>query len=1393
MDRQESTVDKSKETTPTRTEGEQINIAVRLFWHRWNGDNNEEVINMIKEELGFEPSEDFLKMVYAELDKDEDIDPISRRLIEAVRLGELDSVKEVLKAGANPLLILPSEDLDMSTGTLLHLAAKLHHYHLIAPLVEAGIPPNSFGRMNSTALHTAVLYDVDAASTKVINALVDAGAKVTYRMTSNIPYQGGTALHLAASRGHITCISTLVELGTAVNIPARSLDTPLHAAASNNQVGSMEVLLQLGAHIGATGWLGCTALHVAAETGSRDAAEMLVKRGIDVYAESEGFTARHVAAIHGYVEIEEYLTKREAEAYTEAGVAQRRLQKIQKRKEILPKQLIEYMGDKWIERCIIDEENNKSINKNVGKEVKSKTLLMYDKQGERLNEWLNGKNYNYFALNIPSKIDGHFQDENGVTALHIAATSGDSTGVEILLNKCHIFPGVLDYLGHTPADLAEKSGHIQLGHLIRSNMPIKVAKSKEKKLYSQLLNVIVKGDDVFKASSLLQQGAPLCPVWGEATHAVVLAITANRPRVLTLLFASGVSLLTRTERMSLLELAWTLPDITIYIRLIVTRIFINKIKFEKKLLSENDLELIGGIDKICETLKGLYPSRAKWPVTDSSQLTTQMGSAVGCGAMLTAAFIRQAGGCSFMWNDKGQTALHVAINCHQTRYIRTIIRELSGNPFIKDSDGNLPFDMMETTFKNELVEEMAMVEFTRLDSAMDYARSQAEKLELKEIVILHATLFYFFINKNNMNKCAWQIIFIYLSSLMNDLEDNKISVYSTLQTDIDQEETKENNEKDVTSSTEILENSWIRYLHTKLCHDIDEKGAACEYDTMFQLLFTCVEMIDTNVERIQENKYYIKKECQVRATEDIIIKSLKNCCENKYFLFLHMIITITNRKIDGILNEMLHSSPLHHAVASGRLPNVVYLVHTQGAKCDALDRSSNTPAHVAYMNGYGAIGKFLIKQNPELNEVKNNSHQTPTDLKEGYLKYEESYQANIYDSVENHLELLQQSDGMRLSYLLLKYWLIKTKNQSFHELIKGILVNYTVGEAEEILILIKDFTRNLGNGIAECNCLFKGSPRTVGSVGDNCRLYLPDESDTSWILDWDSVNVRFEEFPENKQMQVGFKHKIIVEIENEQLKHLMEGTNLLEEFYECSKKSLEKLLPSLDSRLSLILPGIKRIGCGVCVSLAWAGSEYPLLILNIDLVPVMKASRPNNFPHPKLTQNVKCSEIDAIYVVQTHINNGEFRLATTLEEQYIMVRLTPAQRFVFLICKILISKMKCEKWVSIEAKKCFAFFDKKTFKLPAPTGFLLKSSFFFELEMFPKETHWADDLALERVKNIFLTMCRNSFGIDQLDSGRVKSYFVPNTQPPAVGLMAPAIYRFIVDHEKELLSKMNQQ
>ena len=86
-----------------------------------------------------------------------------------------------------------------------------------------------------------------------------------------------TPLHFAAASGSEETVSTLVELGAALDCQTSTGETPLHRASCNGREGAARVLLEAGAASSLQDDEGRTALHGAAEMNKPGVVRILLQ------------------------------------------------------------------------------------------------------------------------------------------------------------------------------------------------------------------------------------------------------------------------------------------------------------------------------------------------------------------------------------------------------------------------------------------------------------------------------------------------------------------------------------------------------------------------------------------------------------------------------------------------------------------------------------------------------------------------------------------------------------------------------------------------------------------------------------------------------------------------------------------------------------------------------------------------------------------------------------------------------------------------------------------------------------------------------------------------------------------------------------------------------------
>ena len=266
-----------------------------------------------------------------------------RRLIDAIKAGQTDSVRALLKQridvnaaegdGSTPLhwavhrdnavvvdLLLragarPNAANDLGV-TPLYLACTNRNANLIRRLLGAGANPNA----SLVRGETVLMECARAGTADGIKALVAKGADVNAKESTH----GQTALMWGASQGHASVVEALVELGadlkarsrvytqyvknadrTANREPVSTVErggsSPLLFAVRAGDVQSVRLLLAAGADVNDSLPDGMTALTLAAQSGYGDIGALLLEKGAAPNADALGYTALHAAVLRSDV------------------------------------------------------------------------------------------------------------------------------------------------------------------------------------------------------------------------------------------------------------------------------------------------------------------------------------------------------------------------------------------------------------------------------------------------------------------------------------------------------------------------------------------------------------------------------------------------------------------------------------------------------------------------------------------------------------------------------------------------------------------------------------------------------------------------------------------------------------------------------------------------------------------------------------------------------------------------------------------------------------------------------------------------------------------------------------------------------------------------------------
>ncbi|KAK8406175.1 hypothetical protein O3P69_007122 [Scylla paramamosain] len=487
---------------------------------------------------------------------------------------------------------------------------------------------------------------------------------------------------------------------TAHDLPNGSL---LALAAGLGHTHLVPVLLSAGIHVDDGGGFGYTPLQVAVHQGKDSMVETLLKvqpEGPDVNAVAKGgVTSLHLAARKGRM---------------------------------------------YSAKALID----------AGADLNARDNSMRTP----LHVSVLGKSTNIMKLLLDAGCNVQAVNDKGFSVLHIAALSGNEKAVQEL-RMAGVETDRKDSMGLMPEDVADVWGSHGTAWLLRK-MPkatrtttrITTANPSSNimmdgrspiELYWKLLITISVSDDIGEARKLLSSGAPLQATKDLRTDAMVLAITCNRPRIVTLLAAAGAPLTTISGGLSLLQVAWLTPDVTTRVRVLITRIFLNVLKVEQDRVRPQDSLLRSGIDYLLDGLRSDAPVKTAWPFRNKaySNLTNLLVAAARNNCPLTATFLKLCGGMAFKQNDQGTTPLHVALEANQLGMARGMVRDLGACPYVTDSQGNLPLDLLQPEMKKQVEEEIYEQERHKIENYQEKEKDQEDKNTYQDVLEVLETLF----------------------------------------------------------------------------------------------------------------------------------------------------------------------------------------------------------------------------------------------------------------------------------------------------------------------------------------------------------------------------------------------------------------------------------------------------------------------------------------------------------------------------------------------------------------------------------------------------------------------------------------------------------------------------
>lgn len=212
----------------------------------------------------------------------------------AAEENQLDVLEVLLRHNKENYMI---NHRDECSNSPLHKAASLGHLRIVRCLIDHGADLFCKNDMEQTPIHMAAVKGCTSVVREIVNREKNT--------VSDGDEDSNTALHLAATGGHIKLVEALLNLGAEPEVRNSALRTPLACAARHGHLKTVKILAESDAVIDAPDKLNMTPLLLAAHNGHANVVEYLIEEmKADVtFRNNEGFNCLDLAVIEDYPDV----------------------------------------------------------------------------------------------------------------------------------------------------------------------------------------------------------------------------------------------------------------------------------------------------------------------------------------------------------------------------------------------------------------------------------------------------------------------------------------------------------------------------------------------------------------------------------------------------------------------------------------------------------------------------------------------------------------------------------------------------------------------------------------------------------------------------------------------------------------------------------------------------------------------------------------------------------------------------------------------------------------------------------------------------------------------------------------------------------------------------------
>ncbi|XP_063854970.1 serine/threonine-protein phosphatase 6 regulatory ankyrin repeat subunit B-like isoform X3 [Scylla paramamosain] len=424
----------------------------------------------------------------------------------------------------------------------------------------------------------------------------------------------------------------------------------------------------------------------------------------------------------------------------------------------------------------------------------------------------------------------------------------------------------------------------------------------------------------------------------------------------------------------------------------------------------------------------------------------------------------------------------------------------------------------------------------------------------------------------------------------------------------------------------------------------------------------------------------------------------------------HLLLREGRCPVDEVVDDTCGTTALHQAASHGQ-DGCVALLLNAGANTLHRDSYGQTPRLLAAMFGHTSTADLLAQQ--DVQDPPCRAGTTAKQVTRGFEAYLQLYEKHAHDPLtpfDRH-----NPDGVTRK--LMKCIRVGKLQQEA----QWLAVDLSEGEALQIHEAVMAELKVIMDNVSAADPTYRGDLRLAGSSRDGSKLYAPDEFDVNIVIHGDDVGVNVSKRRKEEALLKG-RLQISVKTDNPNLKGNSFMANLYKKVHRClAGHTLQ------DRRLSLVPPGLTSTQVGVALALAWQGREYPLLLVGVDLVPVLEVPWLEQISRPFLTPG------DTTTIQLSNAADGSWRCSFALTEAKVLGTLSPAERQLQLMGKLLLSRLKAERWMPRHKKSFCTWFATREWNIPVPSGFCFKNAFLRWLEYRRRgERHHAKQLAAGR-------------------------------------------------------------